>query len=148
MTGSFLLLLVSSPNALKFSPPSHTVYTPPPSGLSQIFRASLAQTTVFFPQPVISLLRNPPPSRTSSTWHILLPGLGNGAAWCLSVFPLSMITTNRSQLGFVHGFSLPSDVVLGDDRVRPFIMEDPSVIRWPCPLLLDGFSSPHSGSQV
>ena len=55
-----------------------------------------------------------------------------------------MITTNRSQLGFVHGFSLPSDVVLGDDRVRPLIVEDPSVIRWPCPLLLDGFSSPHS----
>ena len=66
----------------------------------------------------------------------------------VSVFPLSMITTNRSQLGFVHVFSLPSDVVLGDDRVRPLIVEDPSVIRWPCPLLLDGFSSPHSGSQV
>ena len=112
----------------------------------QILRAFLAQTAVS-----VSLDSSSPHSEISAsiayTLNLPCTFTGSGQQSCLTFLCVPTIDGYyRSQLDFVVGYNLPSDIVLGDDWVcpcQPVLVDGRSMIQRPCPLLLDRLSSPH-----
>ena len=144
--GLFPLLLVPLSSTFNFSPLSHTVYTPPPFNMRpQILCAFLAQTAVS-----VSLDSSSPHSKISTsiahTLNLPCTFTRSGQQSCL--MSLCVPTINGyycSQLDFVVGYNLPSDIVLGDDWAclcQPVLVDGHSM-QQPCPLLLDWLLSPH-----
>ena len=121
--------------------------TPPPFNMSpQILRAFLARTTVSvflnssFPHSKIS-------TSIAHTLNLACNFTGSGRQSCLTSLCVPTIDGYyRSQPDFVVGHNLPSDIALSDDWVcpcQPVLLEGHSMIRRPCPLLLDWSSSLH-----
>ena len=67
-----------------------------------------------------------------TTGHVVdIPTLNDGTTWRISA-PLPLLPLSAK----FHG------------QIRPTLVDDHSVIQWPCPLLLDGPSPPHHWHHV
>ena len=142
--GLFPSLLIPPPSTFDFSPLSYP--TPLWHEFSNPSCFPCPNNCVCFPQQ-LSFPHSKISASIAHTLNLACNFTGSGRQSCLTSLCVPTIDGYyRSQPDFMVGHNLPSDIALSDDWVCPcqlVLVEGHSMIRRPCPLLLDWSSSLH-----